>query len=225
MTTPGSSLEPSPAASAIGFAGLVVLVALFGYVVTAALDDWPAIVLATLGAILGASFATTRIVAHDLDWRAPRPLPAGWSPRVSGLALTTTRAQRNAGRALHATILALGASAQAAASVEEPRILVATLALAGLWYLLFRAVVDLAAPPDPPEPSPQVPGETPDSIFPGLFQAAASILALTLIYLAVAADNAWLWQPTIGDHFHGLVLVVLLEAVSAPVVAVAGRRG
>jgi hypothetical protein len=220
-----SPLDPSPAASAIGFAGLVVLVSLLGYVVTTALGDWPALMLATLGAMLGASFATTRLVAHDLDWRPPQPLPSGWSPRLFGLSLVEPSAQRMTRRALHAVILLLALSAQAAAWLEEPRLLVITLGLSGLWYLLFRAVVDLASPPDPAEPPPPGgPSEAPDSVFPGLFQAAASLLVIVLIALGIAADTDRLWSPARWDDFQGLLLLVLLEAVSAPVAAVAGRR-
>ncbi len=220
-----SSLEPSPAAGAIGFAGLVVLVALIGYTVTAALDDWPALMLATLGAMLGASFATSRIVACDLDHRPPQPLPDGWAPRVLGIALASPKARTGARRGLHLTIAALAASAQLSGWLEEPRILTATLMLGGLWYVQFRAVVDLASPPERPgEEHGSVPGVPPDSVFPALFQASTSVLAIALLYLAVAADTPWIWRPTAWDHFQGPLLFILLEAVSAPVTAIASRR-
>jgi hypothetical protein len=226
MHTPSSPLEPSPAAGAIGFAGLVVLVALLGYTVTTALDDWPALMLATLGAMLGASFATTRIVAHGLDHRTPAPLPDGFAPRVLGVAVASGQARARVRRGLHVTIVALAASVQLAGWMEEPRVLTATLALGGLWYVLFRAVVDLASPPERLGDEPVLSsGAPPDSVFPPLFQATTSALALGIVYLAVTADTPWLWRPTAWDHFQGLLLFVLLEAVSAPVAAVAGRRG
>jgi hypothetical protein len=219
-----SSLEPSPAASAIGFAGLAVLVALLGYIVTTALDDWPAIMLATLGAMLGASFATTRIVAHGLDDRAPAPLPDGWAPRVFGLSVSSGRARARVRRGLHATIAALAASVQLAAWLGEPRVLTATLALGAVWYVLFRAVVDLASPPERPGDEPLAAAVAPDSVFPVLFQMSASALTISLLYLAIAADTPWLWRPTTWDHFQGPLLFFLLEAVSAPVARIAGRR-
>ena len=225
MRTPSSPLEPSPAAGAIGFAGLVVLVALLGYAITAALDHWPALMLATLGAMLGASFATTRIVAYDLDPRARAPLPPGWTPRVLGVPLSTPAAHTRARRGLHATIVALAASVQAAGWLQDPRLLVATLALGGLWYALFRVVIDLASPPEQPGEEPfSIDAGPPDSVFPALYQAAASALALGLIYLAIAADTPWLWRPTTWDHFQGPLLFLLLEAVSAPVAAIAKRQ-
>ncbi|MDP1571202.1 MAG: hypothetical protein Q8L86_14505 [Vicinamibacterales bacterium] len=224
MPQPSSSLEPSPAAGAIGFAALVVLVALLGYIVTAALDDWPALMLATLGAMLGASFATTRIVGYDLDPRAPAALPDGWTPRVLGMAVATSGARAGVRRGMHLAILALAASVQVAGWLEEPRVLVLTLGLGGLWYTLFRAVVELASPPERPGDEPPPAAEPPDSVFPPLFQMSASALALGLLYLAIATDTPWLWRPTIWDHFQGPLLFILLEAVSAPVAAIAGRR-
>lgn len=276
-------LDSPPAADAIRAAGAVVLAALAGYAAAAALDDWPALMLASLGAMLGASLAITRIVGRDLDAEAPRPLPENWTPRALGIKLRSPRDRRGARLALHGVIVLLAASAQVAGRLEEPRLLGATLALGGVWYLLFRATVDLAAPPEPfaldasglshepghepagaagdtpataadrparravpPEPcrettalapagSPgglQAPGSAPGaadiappSVFPPLFQAAASLLAVTLLYAAVAADNAWLWRPTSWDDFQGPLLFVLLEAVSAPVAAVAARQG
>lgn len=225
MRVPSSPLEPSPAAAAIGFAGLVMLVAILGYTVTAALDDWPALMLAALGAMLGASFATTRIVADDLDARAAAPLPEGWTPRVLGLAVPTS-AHVHLRRGLHLTILALAASVQAAGWLEEPPVLAVTIVLGGLWYGLFRAVVDLASPPERPGDLQAPTASTqPDSVFSRLFQVSTATLALGLLYLAVTSDTPWLWRPTAWDHFQGLLLFVLLEAVSAPVAAIAARRG
>jgi len=218
------SLEPSPAAGAIGLAGLVVIVGLIGYTVTAALDDWPTLMLASLGGMLGASFATTRIVAHDLDHRMPGPLPEGWVPHVLGIPVASAAARRIVRYAMHAAILALAASVQAAGWLEEPRLLTATLGLGGLWYVLFRTVVDLASPPEDPDLDPLPPGPPPDSVFPGLFQFSTAALALSLISFGVTADTEWLWRPTTWDHHQGLLLLVLLEAVSAPVAAVAARR-
>jgi len=221
---PSSPLEPSPAAGAIGFAALVVLVALLGYTVTTALDDWPSLMLATLGAILGASFATTRIVSHGLDHQMPAALPDGWTPRVLGMAVTTPAARAGVRRSMHATILAIAASVQVAGWLEEPRVLALTLLLGGLWYALFRTVVELASPPEREDDEPRVPVEAPDSVFPPLFQISTAALALGLLYLAIATDTPWLWRPTTWDHLQGPLLFVLLEAVSAPVAAIAGRR-
>lgn len=223
MAASSPTLEQSPAAGAIGFASLVVLVALLGYTVTAALDDWPSIMLATLGAMLGASFATTRIVAHDLDPRPVPPWPAGWTPRVAGFALATPGAVRGATLGLHATIAVLAGSVHVAGRLEEPRLLGLTLALGVVWFALFRGVLDAASPPDVIGTMP-VTGDAPDSVFPALFQASASLLALTLLYLAVTADTPWLWRPAIWDDFQGPLLFVLLEAVTAPVASVARRR-
>lgn len=223
MAASSPTLEPSPAAGAIGFASLVVLVALLGYAVTTALDDWPALMLAALGAMLGASFATTRIVAHDMDPRPVPPWPDGWTPRVAGLALATPRAVRSATLGLHATIAALAGSVHIAGRLEEPRLLGLTLTLGVVWFALFRGVLDAASPPEVPGTMPAE-GDAPDSVFPALFQASASLLALTLLYLAVTAETPWLWRPAIWDDFQAPLLFVLLEAVTAPVAAIARRR-
>lgn len=223
MAASSPAPEPSPAAGAVGFAGLVVLVALLGYTVTAALDDWPSLMLAALGAMLGASFATTRIVAHDLDPRPVPPWPDGWTPRVAGVALGTPRAVGRAVLGLHATIAALAASVHVAGRLEDARVLGVTLALGVVWFALFRGVLDAASPPEVPGTMP-VQGDAPDSVFPPLFQVSASLLALTLLYLAVTADTPWLWRPAIWDDYQAPLLFVLLEAVTAPVGAVARRR-
>ncbi len=52
-------------------------------------------------------------------------------------------------RGMHLTIVAPAASVQVAGWLEEPRVLALTLVLGGLWYALFRAVVDLASPVNP----------------------------------------------------------------------------
>lgn len=218
-----SALEPSPAGRAIAIATAVVLVALLVYVATAAVDAFPALLLAAIGAVLGAGVGINTIVARDLDQRRPE-VPAGWTPSAAGLPVRHPRAQRAALAAVHGAILAVAVTLQLLGLTEQGAWLAGTVVAGAAWFAAIQLAAQLAAPPERLEIAPERPIETAGpSVFATAFVAAAVALALAVLYLAVAGDSPWMPTPRLWDHYQGVLWLVLLEFVSLPLTLVAAK--
>jgi hypothetical protein len=200
-------MEPSPAARALSAAGLAIAAALAIYAAASAADTLPAIVVATLGAVLGAGVAVNAIAARDID---PWPLPPG------------PPARRQAG--LHqATIVAAVGAVTAAGVTENGWWLAAFVSAGALWLLTFRQLVAIIAADDPRPPDERPVEGPPPSVYPRAFTVAMLVSAVALLYLGVASDTPWLWHPTIWDDYQGALWLVLLEFSSLPLTLAALR--
>ncbi|MGE3276500.1 MAG: hypothetical protein AB7O67_15410 [Vicinamibacterales bacterium] len=201
------TMEPSPAARALSAAGLVIGIALAVYAGVAALDDWPQVVVAALGAVLGAGVAVNAIVSRDIDpWRLP-PGPSA----------------RGAAWAHQATVVAVAGAVAAAGLTENPWWLALFVAAGALWLLTFRQLVAIVAADDPRPPEKRPVETPPPSVYPRAFQAVTLAFAFALLYAAIAADTPWLWRPAIWDDYQAALWLVLLEFSSLPL-TLAGLR-
>jgi len=217
------ALEPSPAGQAIGMASGVVLAATVIYLGTAAADALPELMLAAIGAVLGAGVAINAIVARDLDRSIP-PWPDGWQPRLAGVPLRGARARLGVIVGLHLAVVGVAAAVQTAGVREDWRWLLVANGCAVAWWALTRALVDVAAPPEPVD-GPTAPARSYDgaSVFALAFVLAAVTFAVVLLYAAIAADTPWLPSPRLWDHYQGVLWFVLLEFVALPLALVARR--
>ncbi|MGE0039561.1 MAG: hypothetical protein AB7H88_14335 [Vicinamibacterales bacterium] len=200
-------MEPSPAARALSAAGLAISFALAVYAAVAAADTLPAILVAALGAVLGAGVAVNAIAARDLDPWPPPPGPP---------------AERQAWLHQGALVAAVGA-VSAAGVTENPWWLAAFVSAGALWLLTFRQLVAIVAADDPRPPEQRPVEAPPPSVYPRAFGVAMLAAAMGLLYLGVAADTPWLWRPAIWDDYQGALWLVLLEFSSLPLTLVALR--
>lgn len=200
-------MESSPAARAISIAGLVVFLGLLLYAGADAAGRWPSVLLAALGAVLGAGVASNAIVARDVDpWRLPPGPPA-----------------RPAAWAHQAAVVAVASAVAAAGITANPWWLAAAVSAGALWLLTFRRLVAIVAADDPRPPEARPVEIPPQSVYVPAFQLATVALALGLLYGGMATDWPWLWRPTTWDDFQGPLWLVLLEFASLPLTLAAMR--
>ena len=200
-------MESSPAARAISIAGLVVFLGLLVYAGIEATDRWPAVLLASLGAVLGAGVAINAIVVRDVDpWRLPPGPPA-----------------RSIAWAHQATTIAVAAAVAAAGFTGNIAWLAAAASAGALWLLSLRRLVAIVAATDPRPPEVRPVEVPPPSVYVHAFQIAMLTLALGLIYGGMATDTPWLWRPNAWDDFQGPLWLVLLELTSLPLTLAAER--
>lgn len=184
-------MHGSPLRQAIGAASAVICLALIVYAAAAAIDDWPALVMASLGAALGAGFIINVLIARDLD--GSDAVSAAQNVRMPAL--------------LHQFVcLVIPASIGWAGRSEDPSWLIGAVALGPIWaWTLMRLVAAV-----------ETAGLSTRDSYSRAYRIAALSLALWFIYGAIAADTPWLWRATSWDDYQAPVWFVVLEFVSLP---------
>jgi hypothetical protein len=193
MPTILSGTDGSPLRNAIRAASAVICLALVVYAAAAAADDWPALVMASLGAALGAGFTINALVARDLDGDAGA---AAIEPRSTIPSVV-----------VHQLLcVAIPSFIAWAGRAEDPRWLIGAVALGPLWAWTLSTLVDAI----------ERTGTSVRDIYPRAYQIAALSVAMWFIYGAIAADTPWLWRPTKWDDYQAPLWFVVLEFVSLP---------
>src|SRR5687767_8517314 len=193
MRTILSGMNASPLRTAIGVASAVVCLGLALYAAAAAADDWPALVMASLGAALGAGFTINALVARDLDGDG-----AGDATR--------TRSPITRLFVHQLLCVAIPGFIAWAGRTEDPGWLIGAVVLGPLWAWTLSSLVDAL----------ERTGISVRDVYPRAYQIAVLSVALWFIYGAIAADTPWLWRATKWDDFQGPVWFIVLEFASLP---------